>query len=59
MGRGTRERLNVGFFNGSLLLATLIGVLAESWAAFFVTLVIAVACNLNSKEIRFGGKGKR
>jgi len=56
--RGTRERLNVGFVKGSLLLATLIGLMADSWTVFFIALVIALGCNVYAREIRFGSKDK-
>jgi hypothetical protein len=57
--RGTRERLNAGFIQGSVLLATLIGLLFGSWTVFFITLVVALGCNVYAREIRFGGKGQR
>jgi len=52
MGRGTRERLNAGFLQGSLLLATLIGLLFGSWTVFFIALVVALVGNVCAGEIR-------
>jgi hypothetical protein len=57
--KGTRERLNRGFFQGSLLLACFVGALADSWTVFFIALIVALGCNLYAREIRFGRKGKR
>lgn len=51
---GARQKLNQSFFTGSLILATLIGWLAESWWVFFVALLILVGLNLCAREIRPG-----
>lgn len=51
-GKGTRQRLNWGFFQGSVLLACLVGVVADSWLAFGIALVAAVGINIYFKEIR-------
>jgi hypothetical protein len=53
----TRERLNRGFFQGSLLLACFVGAVADSWLAFGVTLVIALGLNIVAREIRFDQRG--
>jgi len=54
----TRERLNWGFFQGSLLLACLVGAVADSWLAFAITLAIALGLNIVAREIRFGPSKK-
>ena len=49
----TRERLNVAFFYGSLLLAAVAGGLTQSWAVFFIALVVLLVGNVMANEIRF------
>jgi len=54
----TRERLNVAFVQGSVVLAGLIGMLLHSWGAFFIALAIALCQNLWSNEIRLRRRKK-
>jgi len=54
----TRERLNIAFVQGSVALTGLIGMLIESWWAFFITLAIALCDNLWSNEIRLQRRKK-
>jgi len=54
----TRERLNVAFVQGSVVLAGLIGMLLQSWGAFFIALAIALCQNLWSNEIRLRRRKK-
>jgi hypothetical protein len=56
---GAREKLNSAYLNGSLLLATLVGGLAQSWPAFFVTLTVLLGLNLYLHEIRPQRPGRR
>jgi hypothetical protein len=49
----TRDRLNKAFLGGSLMFAAFVGVLTQSWAAFVIALLIGLAINVMSKEIRF------
>jgi hypothetical protein len=49
---GARHKLNSAYFMGSILLAGVMGGLTQSWAVFFVALVVLVACNLAAGEIR-------
>jgi hypothetical protein len=50
---GTRQRLNLAFASGSLVLAALVGVLTSSWAVFFIVLGLALAANVPlQREIR-------
>jgi hypothetical protein len=48
-----RERLNVAFVRGSVLLATLFSVLSGSWTVFLLVLGVALVLNLWAHEIRF------
>jgi hypothetical protein len=47
-----RRKLNAAFFNGSLIVAAVIGLLFESWAVFGLILVVLVIGNLVAGEIR-------
>ena len=47
-----RERLNAAYFQGSVLLAALIGWGCSSWAAFVAALVVLLGGNLLAGEIR-------
>jgi hypothetical protein len=55
----TRTRLNVAFFNGSLLLAAVVGGLTQSWAVFPIALVALLAANVLANEIRAGRHSNR
>ena len=56
---GAREKLNVAYLNGSLVLAAVVGVLAQSWSAFFITLTVLLGFNLYQHEIRPHKPGRR
>jgi hypothetical protein len=47
-----RERLNAAYFQGSVLLAALIGWGCSSWVAFVAALVVLLAGNLLAGDIR-------
>jgi hypothetical protein len=49
---GARQKLNSGYFLGSVLLAYLAGCLTESWVVLLVVLAILIAINLYNGEIR-------
>jgi hypothetical protein len=49
---GARQKLNHAYFFGSLLVATVVGGLAQSWLACFLALLILLAINLWMDEIR-------
>jgi hypothetical protein len=49
---GVRQKLNQAFFNGSLFLAGVAGVVSESWWFFVVVLLALLALNLGTGEIR-------
>lgn len=49
---GAREKLNQGYFNGSLFVAAVLGGLMQSWLVFALTLCVLLAFNLYQKEIR-------
>lgn len=53
---GARQKLNKAFFNGSLLVAAFVGILADSWLVFGLTLLVMLALSLHSGEIRTSKK---
>ncbi len=52
---GARQKLNAGYFQGSLLLAALAGGLSSSWGVFAVALGLLIVGNVIAGDIR----GKR
>jgi hypothetical protein len=53
---GARNKLNAASLNGALLVASAIGILAQSWMAFLVTAAIGIGLNLLSGDIRTTGR---
>jgi hypothetical protein len=49
---GARQKLNVSYFTGSLLVAAGSGWLTGSWIVFVVVLVVLMVLNLQANEIR-------
>ena len=49
---GARQKLNVSYITGSLVLAAAGGWLAGSWMVFVVVLVVLLVLNLGANEIR-------
>jgi hypothetical protein len=47
-----RSKLNVAYFNGSLIVSAVVGWLAQSWAVFLTALAVTLGCGLYSGEIR-------
>src|SRR5579871_5626461 len=47
-----RNKLNVAYFNGSVVIASLIGLELGSWLVFFLALVVLVIANLYDGGIR-------
>lgn len=47
-----RQKLNKAFFNGSLVVATVVGIVTDSWQAFGLTLLVLLAIHLCAGEIR-------
>ena len=56
---GARNKLNRSYFNGSLVLAGLVGWLTGSWLAFFVVLAVLLAWNVCAGQIRPPGRRGR
>jgi len=52
----TRTRLNRTFFNGSLVVAAVIGVASGSFGVFAVSFAGLLAANVVFKEIRLSGR---
>jgi hypothetical protein len=55
---GARQKLNRAYFFGSLLVASMIGGLAQSWLAFLLALLVLLATNLLMGEIRPTHRGR-
>ena len=53
-----RQKLNVGFMTGSLLMATAFGAMAESWLVFVIVLIVLVVFNIYQGDIRPGKDSK-
>jgi hypothetical protein len=53
---GARTRLNQAYFNGSLMIAAVLGLLAQSWPLFFLALAVLLGSNLYLREIRPRGR---
>jgi hypothetical protein len=51
-GMNARGKLNVAYVNGALVIAGVVGMLAESWTLFWVSLVAVVIVHLGSGGIR-------
>ncbi len=56
---GARQKLNVAYFNGCLLLAAIVGTSAESGFVFLLALIVPVMGGYASGEIRPGGRAIR
>jgi uncharacterized membrane protein len=54
-----RTKLNVAFFNGTLLIAGLLGAVTQSWKVFSVALVVLLVASVITGEIRFRKRGRR
>ena len=49
---GARQKLNAAYFNGCLIIATLVGLVAQSWTLFGLALIVSFALCCHSDEIR-------
>lgn len=47
-----RTKLNLAYFDGSLLIAAVLGWIAQSWAVFLAASVVLIGCGLYGGEIR-------
>ncbi len=61
---GARQKLNVAYFNGCLIVAGLVGLVAQSGTMFWLALVVSFGLCCHSGEIRHrpdprrAGKGR-
>jgi len=55
---GARQKLNSAYFNGCLFVAAMVGLVAQSWALFWLALVVAVALSCHSGGIRHRPHGR-
>ena len=49
---GARQKLNIAYLDGSILLAALAGWLTQSWPVFLLTLAALLGLNLYRHQIR-------
>jgi len=56
---GARQKLNQAYLNGTIVVATLIGILAQSWAVFWLALALGIASSFFGGEIRTNGRPKK
>jgi len=54
-----RHKLNAACINGSLIIAALVGVTANSWNAFLLTAAVLTATSVLSGEIRLKQQTRR
>jgi hypothetical protein len=53
---GARDKLNVSYVNGSLLIAAVVGVVTGSWLIFGLAAAVLVAGNVMAGDIRPGSR---
>jgi hypothetical protein len=53
-----RNKLNVAYFNGSVFVAGLLGLVIQSWPIFIASLITLVVGNLCSGGIRPKGRNR-
>jgi hypothetical protein len=51
-GMNARQKLNLAYVNGAVVMAGVVGMLAKSWAVFWVSLVVVVIVHVGSGGIR-------
>ncbi len=51
---GARQKLNVAFVNGALIVAAVAGFVFKSWAVFVVAAVVLVVGAIHCSDIRPG-----
>jgi hypothetical protein len=51
---GAREKLNQAYASGSLMIAAVVGFLAQSWWAFVIAATILLLLNMSAGDIRPG-----
>lgn len=53
---GARSKLNAAYVNGAIIIASVLGFALQSWAIFFLVLIVGLAGSLGSGNIRMRGK---
>jgi type IV secretory pathway TrbD component len=49
---GARRKLNQAYFNGSLIIAGVLGLITQSWVIFSLVLIGVLGLNVASRNIR-------
>jgi hypothetical protein len=55
---GARQKLNVSYLQGGVILAAVIGVLTNSWIVFGIALDVLIGGALHDGAIRLRGRGR-
>lgn len=55
---GARQKLNHAYLNGALIIAAVVGIATQSWAAFWLAALFAAGTNLLAGNIRLRGRSK-
>jgi hypothetical protein len=53
-----RNKLNIAYLNGSLIVAAVLGLILHSWPIFVIALVVLVIANVLSGGIRPSGRNR-
>mgnify|MGYP000892153726 CR=1 FL=1 len=51
---GARNKLNASYFNGALIVASLLGIVTQSWSIFLIAFILILVGSLIAGEIRPG-----
>jgi hypothetical protein len=49
---GARQKLNVAYFHGCLIVSGLVGLVGQSWTLFWLALIVSFGLCCHSGEIR-------
>jgi hypothetical protein len=55
---GARQKLNVAYAEGGLIVAVVFGLLAGSWTVFVVALAVLIGGGLGAGTLRLRGRGR-
>lgn len=53
---GARQKLNQAYLNGTLVIATVVGVATQSWTVFWLAALIVAGSSFYAGNIRLNGR---
>ena len=56
---GARHKLNQAHLLGAVAIAAIVGLLTESWAAFFIAVAVLVGGSIYAGDIRFDSRRRK